>query len=130
MMAPAIRYEEAQKAARCGLEACRKLERCPLADCLGRLSAEDVVSGIMLPQTTNAAVDGYAFAASSQQDKTFTIIGVAKAGHPFNGPVGPNEAVRILTGAIMPDGADTVIMQEFCTVAGDQLSLGQTLKCW
>ena len=128
MMAPAIRYEEAQKRLAAALTPVASLERCPLADCLGRLSAEDVVSGIMLPQTTNAAVDGYAFAASSQQDNTFTIIGVAKAGHPFTGPVGPNEAVRILTGAIMPDGADTVIMQEFCTVAGDQLSLGQTLK--
>ena len=128
MLAPAIRYEEAQKRLAEALTPVAGTENCPLADCLGRLSAEDVVSEIMLPQTTNAAVDGYAFAASSQQNEAFTIIGTAKAGHPFTGHVGANEAVRILTGAIMPDGADTVIMQEFCTVTDDQLTCSQKLS--
>ena len=70
-----------------------------------------------LPATNNAAVDGYAVDAGFLEGNPaheFRIIGKAAAGHPFSGTIGAGEAVRIFTGAVMPQGADAVAMQEFC----------------
>ena len=83
--------------------------RVPLADALRRILAESVVSGIDVPGFDNAAVDGYAFAHGGVR---YRLVGRAAAGRPFGKPLGPREAVRILTGAPIPTGADTVAMQE------------------
>ncbi len=90
-----------------------------LVDAAAGILAEDIVSGIDVPPHDNSAVDGYAFrhADLSPEGKTeFEIVGQAAAGHPFDGgadwilPTGMS--VRIFTGAVMPAGADTVVMQE------------------
>lgn len=90
-------------------------EHVPLADAAGRFLAEPVVSPRAIPAHDNAAVDGYAIASSDYDpDKggTFKIAGEAAAGHPFQGTLAGDSAVRIFTGAVMPAGLDTVAMQE------------------
>ncbi len=105
------------------------VERVPLTAALDRVLAEDIVSPINVPAHDNAAMDGYAVraadlavppAASSGASAPITLrdIGTALAGHPYAGAVGRGECVRVMTGAVMPAGADTVVIQETCrTVA-------------
>jgi len=88
-----------------------------LLDCLGRTLAADIVSPINVPQANNAAMDGWTFAAENEADDSstsiaLTEIGTSYAGKPFAGTVRTGECVRIFTGAVVPIGCDTVIMQE------------------
>ena len=90
-------------------------QRLPLRDCLYRCLSQDIVSPLDVPAHTNSAMDGYAVAShglDSEGKKRFRIIGEAYAGKPFDGSIGPGECVRIMTGAIMPQQADSVIIQE------------------
>ncbi len=90
-------------------------ERVPLRAALGCILAEDLIAPFDVPAYTNAAMDGYAVRhADLTADTALVVIGEAFAGHPFTGAVGPGQAVRIMTGAPMPLGADTVIPQELC----------------
>ena len=93
-------------------------------DALGRVAARDVVSPRNVPGHTNSAMDGFACAGDSLPDsgsRWYEIAGTAYAGKPFTGPTGPSQAVRIMTGAIMPEGTDTVVMQEHVEVEGDRV---------
>jgi len=101
-----------------------------LRNALGRVLHEDVRSPIDVPNYRNSAMDGYAIAFSDlkpEGETVFRVIGSAFAGQPFAGTVGSGDAVRIMTGAVVPDGMDTVIMQEQATRDGDQvrISAGQ-----
>jgi len=90
-------------------------ERLPIRECLGRVNNEAVLSPRNVPPLPNSAMDGYALAIDSlKQDEIveLTEIGTAFAGTPFDGSCGPGQCVRIMTGALIPDGADAVIMQE------------------
>jgi molybdopterin molybdotransferase len=94
----------------------------PLAQALGRIAAQDVISPISIPPFDNSAVDGFAVRhadIASEGETALTVIGRATAGAPATRPVGPGEALRIFTGAPMPQGADTVYMQEDCRLDGD-----------
>lgn len=93
-------------------------ETLPLRAALGRFLAEDVAAAVPVPPADNSAMDGWAFQAAGAEQR-LRVVGRAAAGHPFDGVVGPGEAVRILTGALLPDGADSVAMQEHCRVEGD-----------
>ena len=86
---------------------------------LDRILAADVHSPIEVPNHTNSAMDGYALRFSDLAKTPLQIIGTAWAGRAFNGSVGPGESVRIMTGAVLPDGADTVVMQEHVERDGD-----------
>jgi len=88
-------------------------ERAALADARGRILAAPLASGLDVPGYDNAAVDGYAFAHGRGR---YRIVGRAAAGRPFPHPLDPGEAVRIFTGAPVPEGADTVAMQEECAL--------------
>ena len=91
-----------------------------LADASGRLAAGPVLAPRHIPAHTNAAVDGYAFAFADYdpaRGSRLKISGRAAAGHALLDPLEPNGAARIFTGAAMPEGADTVIMQEDVTLA-------------
>jgi molybdopterin molybdotransferase len=102
-----------------------------LASALGHVLREDVVSPIDVPGADNSAVDGYAIHAadlSAEGETRLPIIGRAAAGHPFSGPVPSGTALRIFTGALMPAGPDTVVMQEDCRVEGDMVLLPAGLK--
>jgi molybdopterin molybdotransferase len=106
-------------------------EQVALASALGRVLREDVVSPIDVPGADNSAVDGYAIHAAdlaAEGETRLPVIGRAAAGHPFAGPVPPGTALRIFTGALMPAGPDTVIMQEDCGVEGDMVLLPAGLK--
>jgi len=91
------------------------IETVGLFDAAGRVLAEDVASRAPVPARDNAAVDGYGFAHSQElQDSggELPLIGQAAAGHPFAGPVPAGSAIRILTGALVPEGVETIIMNE------------------
>ena len=92
-------------------------EMVPLAAALGRVLAEPIIAPRDVPPHDNAAVDGYAvyFADLAAEGPTrLKLAGRAAAGHPLQGPAARGQAVRIFTGAPMPDGPDTVLMQEDC----------------
>lgn len=91
-------------------------ETVPLAQAAGRILAETVTSPRAVPAADNAAVDGYAFAAADFAGcgGCFPVAERVAAGHPSAAPHRPGSAVRIFTGALMPEGADTVAMQEDC----------------
>ena len=99
-------------------------EQVPLFGALGRVLAEDVVSPFSVPPHDNSAMDGFAFdggALDAGGDLRFKVVGTALAGAAWRGTVGAGEALKIMTGAVMPAGLDTVIPQEFCRVEGDTL---------
>ena len=102
-------------------------QKVPLRDALGRILAEPIVSPVQVPSHTNSAMDGYALAGADlpqQGTRELTVIGQVLAGHVFDGQTQPGQCVRIMTGASMPVGADTVIMQEQARVVGDQIRIG------
>jgi molybdopterin molybdotransferase len=80
---------------------------------LGRVLAEDVTSAIAVPPFDSSAMDGYAVVAGSGGE--LDVIGEARAGHPFAGAVAAGSAVRISTGALVPEGADAVVPVERTT---------------
>ena len=89
---------------------------------LGRVLFADVVSGIDVPSHTNSAMDGYALGGAdlaAGDEVRLSVIGTAAAGQPFNGEVTTGQCVRILTGATIPPGTDSVVMQENVTREGD-----------
>ncbi len=91
-------------------------ESVPLAEACGRVLAESIRPGESIPPFANSAMDGYAYRHADQDTKgapfTLRIVGRSLAGHPFAGRVDKDECVRIMTGAVLPDGADTVVAQE------------------
>ena len=96
-------------------------ESVPLAESLDRVLSEDVYSGVDVPSHTNSAMDGFAVAASdlpAEGERAFPVAGTAWAGRPYTGAVTPGDCVRIMTGAAMPPGLDTVVMQEHVRMDG------------
>lgn len=92
---------------------------------LGRVLAQDVISPISVPPHDNSAMDGYAFdgaCLSSPVPLNLKVVGTALAGKAWVGLAGPGECVKIMTGAIMPTGLDTVVPQELVTFEGDVIT--------
>ena len=89
---------------------------------LGRVLATDIISPSNVPNHNNSAMDGFAFKFSANL-KTLNIIGTAFAGNAFAGAVKAGECVKIMTGAVIPQGADTVMMQERIAVKSDRITL-------
>jgi molybdopterin molybdotransferase len=91
-----------------------------------RLLAEDVAAEHNVPPHDNSAVDGYAVHHADLDSRAPTclpVTGRIAAGHPLNRPARPGEALRIFTGAMMPHGPDTVLMQEDCEVSGETVTI-------
>ncbi|MCK5166439.1 MAG: molybdopterin molybdotransferase MoeA, partial [Rhodospirillaceae bacterium] len=98
------------------------VEEIQLRDSLGRTLAEDIKSSVNVPPHNNSAMDGYAVFSSDLNAKEPTrlpVTGRIAAGHPLERDGTPGEALRIFTGAPLPPGPDTVVMQENVTVDGD-----------
>ena len=95
-------------------------EALPIHQASQRICAENVISPINVPSFDNSAMDGYAVRlADLQQSMTLTVAGKAFAGAPFEGEWTAQSAVRIMTGAMIPQGADAVVMQEEIQVNDD-----------
>ena len=98
----------------------------PLFEALGRVLAGDITSPFDVPPHDNSAMDGYAFdgaALASGQALTLQVIGTALAGKAWPGSIMAGQCVKIMTGAIMPTGSDTVVPQEFVQRSGDVITL-------
>jgi molybdopterin molybdotransferase len=103
------------------------IEQVALADCFGRVLAEDLIADAPLPSFPASAVDGYAVRAADA-GMTLRVLGESAAGRPFEGTVVHGSAARVLTGGVVPDGADVVVMVEDVQLAGDTLSVPAGLK--
>lgn len=111
----ALQVDKAREAIRACLTPVAETERVALRDALGRVLAQDVVPSIDVPAHDNSAMDGYAVrSADLKPDGEVVLreIGAALAGRPFRGEVGEGECVRVMTGAVLPPGTDTVVIQE------------------
>jgi len=103
-------------------------ETVPLTQAAGRVLARDVVARRTQPPFAASAMDGYAVkAAEVETGAMFRVIGESAAGAGFSGRVGPGQALRIFTGAPVPEGADFVVIQEDTTRTGDLITLGHDL---
>ncbi len=90
-------------------------EQVAVRDALDRILAEDVMAPFNVPAHDNSAMDGYAVRAddlSANGESRLKVVGTAFAGKPFSGMTGPGQAIRIMTGATIPRGADTIVPQE------------------
>ncbi len=99
-----------------------------LNDSLGRILAQKIAAPHPVPLHTNAAVDGYAFRHSDLTTSALPVVGRIAAGDLEPAALPKGAAVRIFTGAIMPDGADTVAMQEDCQLENNKVSIPTGLK--
>jgi molybdopterin molybdotransferase len=97
-------------------------ERVPVAAALGRFLAEPVVAAHDVPPFANAAMDGFAV-RSGPAGRTLRIAGESRAGAPATTALGEGEAIRISTGAALPDGADAVLQIELVSVDGETVTL-------
>jgi molybdopterin molybdotransferase len=103
-----------------------------LRDGLDRILAQDIVSPIDVPSHANSAMDGYALVGEDlpQESVTLKLIGTLHAGNTFTHSCRPGECVRIMTGAPMPVGTDTVVMQEQAEIVGEtQIRIGAGHRC-
>lgn len=112
-------------------------ENVPVRDALGRVLAAPVIAPFNVPAHDNSAMDGYAVRHADLAANSATqlhVVGTAFAGRPFSGLVGPGQAVRIMTGAEIPVGADTIVVQEVTRLEGQHVSVpagqqaGQNLR--
>ena len=105
-----------------------EVEAVPLRQAAGRVLARDVVASRTQPPFAASSMDGYALRQTEvEPDAMFKVIGEAAAGHRFDGVVKAGQAVRIFTGAPVPEGADFVVIQEDTTRRGDLIMLGHDI---
>jgi len=117
-----LRLEEARERILQGIRPVEGTECMALRDALGRVLAADVRSTVDVPSHDNSAMDGYAVAGSALPaagEQPFRVVGTSWAGRPYAGRVGPGECARIFTGATLPAGTDTIVMQEHVRREGD-----------
>ena len=102
------------------------VEVLPIRSALGRVLARDIISAINVPASDNSAMDGYALRASDLSvdgDTFLASIGTGFAGQQFGAAVQAGQCVRIMTGAVMPHGLDTVVPQEFVKTDGERVQV-------
>jgi molybdopterin molybdotransferase len=103
----------------------RETESVGVFDALGRVLAADLVSPISVPPHDNSAMDGYAFAGAqlAQGALRLQVVGAALAGKAWQGEVRAGQCVKIMTGAVMPAGLDTVVPQELVALEGELVAI-------
>ncbi len=113
------------------LQPVRGTLRVPVRSALGRVLAEDILSPVDVPSHRNSAMDGWAMRGAdlnAEGEVTLTEIGASFAGKPFAGRVEAGECVRIMTGGVVPEGADTVVMQERARTNGKSITFAAGQK--
>jgi molybdopterin molybdotransferase len=127
-----VPVDDALDRLRAALHPLTGVETLPTAQAGGRVLADGVVARRANPPSPNAAVDGFGFAhAALLGDGPYTlplVSGRAAAGQPFDGAVPMGQAIRILTGAILPDGVDTVVLNEDCATDGARVAFDGPVK--
>jgi len=103
-------------------------ETLALRDSLGRVLAADITSPANVPNYDNSAMDGYALKASDLATPRLQVVGTAFAGKAFDGTVSNGQCVRIMTGAAMPAGTDTVVVQEKTVTDGEFINISEAPK--
>lgn len=104
------------------------VEQVPLRAAAGRVLGQDVTATRTQPPFAASSMDGYALRrAEVEPDAMFKVVGEAAAGHSFTGQLRAGQAVRIFTGAPVPDGADFIVIQEDVTRRGDLITLGHDI---
>jgi molybdopterin molybdotransferase len=99
-----------------------------LADAWNRVTAAAVTARLTQPPADVSAMDGYALRATDGAlGARLTVIGTAPAGHPFDGHIGPGEAVRLFTGSVVPPGADVILLQEDAARDGDVVEVNEAV---
>ncbi len=124
----ALRVSDAQRVIERFVTPVSAIERVAIRDSLDRVLALDVVSTIDVPAHDNSAMDGFALRGedlAADGETRLTVVGTAVAGRPLGRGIGPGEAARIMTGAVMPEGSDTVVIQEVVRVDGQALFVPQ-----
>ena len=122
----ALRADTAQQFLRSLVSPVAQTETLPLKAALGRVLAADVVSPIDVPAHDNSAMDGYAFHGELlQADRPLSLelVGTALAGKAWRGEPKPGQCLKIMTGALMPEGLDTVVPQELVQCVGQQIHI-------
>jgi molybdopterin molybdotransferase len=110
----ALRVDKAREAIRSCISVVQETETVKTREALGRVLAQDVVPSINVPSHDNSAMDGYAVRSAdfSSRESILEEIGTALAGRPFGASVARGQCVRVMTGAVMPEGTDSVVVQE------------------
>jgi molybdopterin molybdotransferase len=118
--------EQARALIRRFLHPLAEQEKVGVYSALHRTLAQDLLSPLNVPPRDNSAMDGYAVRAVdlAAGSATLRIIGDSFAGHPFAGSVAAGECVRIMTGALVPEGCDCIVMQEHVQLRGDSVEIG------
>jgi molybdopterin molybdotransferase len=122
----ALPVRDAQRIIREFVAPVRATEMVALRAALGRVLAADIVSPIDVPAHDNSAMDGFALRGTdlpADAPAHLRVVGTAYAGRPFDASPQPGECVRIMTGAVMPAGCDSVVPQEFVSVDGDTMTI-------
>ena len=122
----ALRVDKASEAIRACLAPVTQTETVAIRDSLGRVLAQEIVPRINVPGHDNSAMDGWAVRSpdlSLSQEVFLKEIGSAFAGKIFQGKVQAGECVCVMTGAVMPQGADSVVVQEVCRADGDRITV-------
>ncbi|HKO89473.1 MAG TPA: gephyrin-like molybdotransferase Glp [Burkholderiales bacterium] len=120
----AMNVDRAREVIRALMKPIQANERVAVRTSLGRILGEDIISTINVPAHDNSAMDGWAVRGSDLQAEGPTRlleVGVAYAGRAYGEPVNASEAVRIMTGAVMPEGTDTVVIQEVVQKDGEHI---------
>lgn len=103
-------------------------ETCTMVEASGRVLSDDVISPVNVPQYTNSAMDGYAIRGEDIGLAEYQVVGEVMAGYAHNAPLLEGQAVKIMTGAPTPVGADTVIMREQSSQQGDIVTFNADIK--
>lgn len=119
--------EKARQFIRQFLTPLTKHESIRLCNALHRTLATDIQSPMNVPPHDYSAMDGYAVRHEdlTNAPTVLKVVGSAFAGHPFSGRVGAGECVRIMTGALIPEGCDSVVMQEHVQASGSSVEIGE-----
>jgi molybdopterin molybdotransferase len=112
---PLLSIDDALEKIKTAVHPVTDTEQLSLKNALGRVLAESVYSPINIPSDRNSAMDGYAFGsrdAAGGQAFTLSLVGTSWAGRPIQSQIRAGQCVRIFTGAVVPEQADSVVMQE------------------
>ena len=123
-------FEETLEFLKTYVEPVKDTRLVPLSESLSYFLAEDIICPINIPAFDNSAMDGWAFSSKDILPEGFTLkeVGSSFAGHPFLGELKTGECVRIMTGGKVPEGADTVVMQEQVTAHAKEIAFPSGVK--